>query len=344
MSKQEKLLTYDEVLKEIEKNANLLLGNGFSMAYDYNRFSFTSLLKSAIEKKIIEEDSTIFKVFDYLKTNDFEYVLKILDDLHVLIPIYCDKNNILDVKKDSENLKEYLVDVITNNHPENANDLTDFEYKCCINFIKDYKRIFTLNYDLLIYWVSMRLKENKENIKTIFKPSDGFSYNDNDNELEFINDNRNLYFLHGALHIFDDGYRVIKNNYIKNNKTLKEQTLDNLKNKKYPIFVSEGTSKQKMSKINHNSILSSAYQSFKKSGSKNIDLVIFGTILKTKDEHIQEAILNNNYKNIYIGVSDLNKAKHKLNNFISDTEKKGKKIFFYDYKTVDVWGHNDKQN
>lgn len=50
---EDRFLTYDEVLEQTDKNRQLLLGNNFSMAYDKNHFSFTSLLKSAIDKGII---------------------------------------------------------------------------------------------------------------------------------------------------------------------------------------------------------------------------------------------------------------------------------------------------
>ncbi|ECO7371179.1 DUF4917 domain-containing protein, partial [Campylobacter coli] len=54
---EDQLLIYDEVLRQTDERRHLLLGNGFSMAYDKNRFSFTSLLQSAIDKDIIKENS-----------------------------------------------------------------------------------------------------------------------------------------------------------------------------------------------------------------------------------------------------------------------------------------------
>lgn len=57
---ENKLLTYDEVLEQTDKNRHLLLGNGFSMAYNKERFSFTSLLQSAINKGIIKKKIQIF--------------------------------------------------------------------------------------------------------------------------------------------------------------------------------------------------------------------------------------------------------------------------------------------
>ena len=97
-----KLLTFAQVMAKT-KNPHLLLGNGFSMAYDSKRFSFTSLLQSAIDSSIINKDDLIYKVFEKLGTADFESVMKILDDSQKIIKIYDENGDLVKtVKKDSE--------------------------------------------------------------------------------------------------------------------------------------------------------------------------------------------------------------------------------------------------
>lgn len=49
---------------------NLLLENVFSIAYDFNRFSFTNLLESAVKNNIIEEHSEIYNIFKSLISNE----------------------------------------------------------------------------------------------------------------------------------------------------------------------------------------------------------------------------------------------------------------------------------
>ncbi|EAH4671551.1 DUF4917 family protein, partial [Campylobacter jejuni] len=85
---ENKLFEYDEVLKQTDEKRHLLLGNGFSMAYDKNRFSFTSLLQSAIDNGIIEENSNIHKIFKNNNTSDFEEVVKILENTSKILKIY----------------------------------------------------------------------------------------------------------------------------------------------------------------------------------------------------------------------------------------------------------------
>jgi hypothetical protein len=62
------LLTYEEVKNKIgDGKRTLLLGNGFSMAYNKERFSFTNLFDSAVGKKLIDESSSVYKIFNILK-------------------------------------------------------------------------------------------------------------------------------------------------------------------------------------------------------------------------------------------------------------------------------------
>ncbi|WP_395148473.1 hypothetical protein [uncultured Helicobacter sp.] len=46
---ENKLLTYDEVLEQTDKNRHLLLGNGFSMAYNKVYFGVSNLEKGKNE-------------------------------------------------------------------------------------------------------------------------------------------------------------------------------------------------------------------------------------------------------------------------------------------------------
>ncbi len=344
----EKLLTFEEVLFETKgKKRKLLLGNGFSMAYDSERFSFTSLYKSALDKNIIKKNSEIHKIFENFETSDFEEVIKVIESSSKIAEFYgIDLETITKMKDHADKLKEFLVDIITNNHPEKANEISDIEYDICIdNFIKYFDEIYTLNYDLLLYWLTMRLQERKLN-KSLndctLIVNDGFSDVDAEGkEYVVFQDtpygffNQKIFYLHGALHIFDKKYQIIKNTNVNSRKKpLREQTLSNLKKSIYPVFISEGTSEQKLSKIVHNSYLNQCYKKF-----KNLDgiLVIFGTGLKNSDDHILNAIINNKKnKKVYLGVRDISKIsdydliKERLNN-------DGRSMLFFDYKTVKLW-------
>lgn len=345
---QTSLLTYNEVLETIkEQRKYLLLGNGFSMAYNPKRFSFTSLLENAVERGLINKTSPIYNVFTQFDTKDFEEVVKLLETSTKVLKTYGilskeDEKKILD---DSKSLKQYLVDVITNNHPDKITEISDYELLNSANFIKNFEKVYTLNYDLLLYWSCIKLQsliEEKQIKDSVLDISDGF-YDPHEKTTDYVvfgNDNasQNIYFLHGGLHIFDKKSEIIKNTFSRTDKSLKEQTLENLDKDIYPIFVSEGTSEQKKAKIIHNAYLNHCYKSLSSIGTKNSSLVIFGTLLKRNDTHIRKAILKSKVENIYIGVSNEDEAKE-FDDFIEQSSKlkKAKKVYFYDYRTAKVW-------
>lgn len=345
-----KMLDYSEVLKNTNEQKNyLLLGNGFSMSYNKDRFSFTSLLDSAVKKGYIKKSSAVYEIFKEFDTKDFEEVVKLLEASVKVLKKYgvlhrSDERKILD---DSIALKKHLVDVITNNHPNKITDILDEEYFNCANFIKYYEKVYTLNYDLLLYWTTIKFMDfiSESKIKQgKLKPTDGFHEDDESgkNYVKFGNDGstQEIYHLHGALHIFDKKNKIIKNTFSRTDIALKEQTLQNLKDDIYPIFVSEGTSEQKQAKIIHNAYLNHCYKSLGIIGGTKLpsNLIVFGTLLKTNDTHIREAILKSKIKNIYFGISS-EEEKESLNEFVEQLSKARvpKKVYFYDYRTVKVW-------
>jgi hypothetical protein len=83
------MMNYDEVLEDVkEQKRYLLLGNGFSMAYNPKRFSFTSLLDNAVERELIRKTSPIYKVFTQFDTKDFEEVVKLLETSTKVLKTY----------------------------------------------------------------------------------------------------------------------------------------------------------------------------------------------------------------------------------------------------------------
>lgn len=335
----EELLTFKDVAVATS-NPHLLLGNGFSIAYDPMRFSFTTLLESAVVQGIIAEDSYVYRVFQRLETADFESVMKILEESEKVVEVYEGDEDLRNlILGDIDSLKDYLVRIITNNHPEKSTDITELEKRSCIEFLSKFKNIYTLNYDLLLYW------------STVIDESLGFTDGFGDNE-ESLSEGYVVYknmgsfrvhYLHGGLHIFDAGSDIIKKTYSNTGINLVVQIRENLDRKIYPIFISEGSSAQKKTKIMHNSYLNHCFKSLR---SISGDLVVLGTLLKKNDEHILHAIIESKVKNIYLGVSDATKDSVDVRNVIAKieefnvgkTEPKKKHLFLYDYKTVNVWG------
>ena len=72
---ENKLLTYDEVLEQTDKNRHLLLVNGFSMAYNKVYFGVSNLEKGKNElgnfirkNNILEKNNKQIFFYDYYKS------------------------------------------------------------------------------------------------------------------------------------------------------------------------------------------------------------------------------------------------------------------------------------
>ncbi len=342
------LETFDAIVKSLKskrREIHLLLGNGFSMAYDSSIFSYNAL------HKFIDtiDDELLSKLFSVLKTRNFEIVMQQLDAFTALLDAFgSDEQLKSKVTHASVKLKQSLLDAIKSLHPEHVFTIPEEKSVACALFLKKFLdsngNIYTTNYDLLLYWVLMRTQ--------IAKSIDGFG-RDKENEDEYVSendleyselrwgkhkDNQNIFYLHGALPIFDDGVEIIKEEYDSGHYLL-ENIGKRVDARHYPIFVTSGNGREKLTHIMHNRYLSFCYESLENiSGS----LVTFGFNFGEYDDHIIDAI-NAAAKNgrkaptklwsIYIGVYSQHDRKH-----IETIAQKFKcKVHIFDAKTACVW-------
>ncbi|HYG40825.1 MAG TPA: DUF4917 family protein, partial [Cytophagales bacterium] len=153
----EKLKTYQEVisyLDRIPRTKHLLFGNGFSMAYDKDIFSYNALSKFIENTK----DPLIRNLFERLNTKNFELIMQQLDNFCEIADIFSEDNTLVPkIRKASEALKNSLIDAVKELHPEHVFKIPEEKSKSCINFLQQYidkgGLVFSTNYDLLPYWV-----------------------------------------------------------------------------------------------------------------------------------------------------------------------------------------------
>ncbi|MGL5793951.1 MAG: DUF4917 family protein, partial [Waterburya sp.] len=146
------LLTFDEAIEKSKcyGKRHLLLGNGFSIACRKDIFCYDKLFEQADFTSL---SPSIKKTFDNLGTTDFEYVIKSLRDSAKIISAYRDDlKTAKQMMDDAENIKELLVKTIAKSHPDRPTDIKKTEYIACQNFLRHFDNIYTLNYDLLLYW------------------------------------------------------------------------------------------------------------------------------------------------------------------------------------------------
>ncbi|KAF5039963.1 hypothetical protein DSECCO2_538460 [anaerobic digester metagenome] len=177
------------------------------------------------------------------------------------------------------------------------------------------------------------------------KFGDGFCSDHNEIESQYVVWNngesydQNVYYLHGALHLFDAGYELRKYTWSRTNEPLIEQSRKAIDQGLFPLFVSEGSSESKMNKIVHSGYLHKGLRSLV---SISGVLFIHGMSFSQNDEHIIKIIERGNIKKIFIGIfgdinTPLNQAIAERANLMTHSNP-DMTVNFYDSASAEVWG------
>ena len=295
-------------------------------------------------------NSNTKKVFETLNTTDFEAVMKYLLQAETLTKIYDPGNSILAQKfaEDANILRDILAKAIASNHPERMDEIPDGKFVSCRKFLSNFKKgkIYTLNYDLLLYWALMRSDIDNLNVTR----DDGFRFPSGDPKDYVVWDfgdarNQNLFYLHGALHIFDAGAEIQKYTWSNTGIALVDQIREALEENRFPIYVAEGTSDFKLNRILHNSFLIRGYRSLSEIGGS---LFIFGHSLQENDDHVLKCIERNKVKKVCVSIfggpntSDNQYIINRANALAQGRKSKfdkGLEVQFFDAESAEVWGN-----
>ncbi|WGI24249.1 DUF4917 family protein [Halomonas alkaliantarctica] len=347
-----KIENFNDVLlsriKNRDRDFHLLLGNGFSMAYDPDIFSYNAL-HSFIEKM---EDEDLSKILNVIETKNFELIMQNLDSLTALIGAFDGGQDIKNkIKIASEKLKVSLLDAVRSLHPEHVFKVPEDEAKACAKFLNLFLSrggsVFSTNYDLLLYWILMR-SEIVNHVdgcgREILNYEPGMDRDDFEWSELFWGRNKkrqNVFYVHGALPFFDAGSEIVKEEYSESAYLL-QKISTRMERGEYPIFVTAGSGDEKLTHIMHNHYLSFC---FDKLSEITGTLVTFGFNFGEYDRHIVEAINRAAKKgrkefpklvSVYIGVYSEADKKH-----IEEIEHLFMvKVRIFDAKTVDLWGRD----
>lgn len=354
----EKIISFQEAIEQskVYSKRILLLGNGFSIAAFPDIFRYGTLF----EKTDFSKNPEVKSVFSLLKTSDFEFIIKSLGNTAIILPVYDTKAQVSEkIRMDAVKLKELLVDTIAGSHPENPNAIEENQFQSCCEFLSHFiggdnnGKVYSLNYDLLLYW---SLLSGKNNTTKELKKNDGFGKDLQlyDNDFVFWKgedraDNQTIYFLHGALYIFDNGVDVSKYTWVNTGLPLVSQIREALMKNKYPLIVTEGSAEEKISKIKHSAYLYHAYKSFSREmeqkGKKKKCIFIHGHSLDDVDRHILDKIEYGQISHMFVSLhGDSSKPKNveimrKADAMSQNRDEKSPlKITFYDAQSAKVWG------
>lgn len=373
-----RVISFADALRETESaKRHLLLGNGFSIALFPDSFRYGALLDEADFSQSPEARAA----FDALGTTDFEVVVKSLNDAVRLLPLYsADSEAAERMRIDSEALKDLLVAAIAGRHPERPSDIEERQHQACREFLahfigdsRDFRKagakdlrgkVFTLSYDLLLYWTLLHDRIVVEEVPgdplsaIVFGTEpllhdDGFRAPQEEPEAEYVTweaegaaDGQNVHFLHGGLHLYDFGPDLQKICWERSGgNPLVDQIRGALSASRFPLFVSEGSSDSKLSRIRHSGYLQRSLKSLAGCCRGKACLFIFGHSLASSDDHVLRQLENGTINRVFISLhgdpaSDANRAIIARAERLASARDEGNPldVWYFDADSARVWG------
>lgn len=339
---------------------HLLLRNGFSIACKPDIFAYGSLFEEA--RKTMSKE--VAAIFDAMGTQDFEEVIRALQNASTIVGVYRPK--FTQTRKllhtDADKLKADLIQAVAGRHPARPNDISDERYAACRTFLSNFVgngagcKIYTMNYDLLLYWTLMHEEEDAL-VSIPLDHDDGFRKDASDYDAPYVEwqgeraaHGQNIHYLHGALHLFDAGHQLQKYTWVNTGKALVDQANEALKKDFFPLFVAEGDSKSKLTKIQHSAYLHHNFKSFagvcQTKAQNGSTLFVFGHSFAPNDAHVLDQIGTGKISHLFVSL-------------FGDPDSKGNrmiragvgriaalrpdafpalKVDFFDAATAKVWG------
>jgi hypothetical protein len=294
----ESLLSYDEV--PAEAKVNLLLGNGFSLGL-HGGFQYGSLKQQAEAAALIGDEER--GLFAALGTVDFEKVLSRLVEAQVVN----DAHHLEDkgVLRESYLLiRDALIKVVSRTHPLRK-DIPSARLVRYRQELRRFRRIFTTNYDLLLYWIAAQEDAGGESLRGFldFFWNAGNTFDAKKVDVLAMGKPTCLYYLHGALFLSRKGDRTRK--VIRQGAdlltTLRSSPIDAA-----PVFVSEGDAVAKRRSIAQNDYLDWVYTEL-----ENLEqgVTVFGHSLSAPDSHILAALCRDYRGPLAVGIYEQTAAK-----------------------------------
>jgi hypothetical protein len=288
------VISFQDAIKTTEgQNRALLIGNGFSIDY----FNYHNLLEAAG----LADDSPIKALFVGLNTVDFEAVIRALEDAVVVERAYGNLEHADQLETDAQAVREALVNAVNATHPAHREELA-LKYESADAFISHFNTIFTLNYDLLLYWVNLH-KERLNDGFGLGAVIDGGRFRGPFKPDAYCH----IFNLHGGLHLFQTRDDEVFKAQHTDEGVLATISKTIIEKKRLPLYVAEGNSKAKARKIYASPYLRHC---FGKLRQQTGSIFIFGHSADKNDAHIYHAIFGNeNITRVWFGIYQPDEAK-----------------------------------
>ena len=313
---------------------SILLGNGASISINKS-FTYDSLKEYAATNGLF--NASINSLFNFFKTSDFELILRLV--------WHATKVNealgILDseTEKAYEHVRDCLINTVQRIHPEHS-EVKD-QFLAITNFLSSFKTVLSLNYDLTLYWVMMYAKDLDNN--HMFK--DCMINGEFKSDWKELRKSVNHRFKNTSLVFYPHGSLVLARNITEQevklvsheDNDLLESILKHWRSSNYiPLFVSEGTSEQKVKAIKNSHYLSIVYREVIPSLGDN--LTIFGWGFGEEDTHILKKLKDSGVKKIAVSVYQNDQLYcRRVSEMIDAHIRSNIEITFFDSESNDCW-------
>lgn len=314
---------------------SVLLGNGASISISKS-FTYDSLKNYAATNGLFDVD--INSLFDFFNTSDFELILR-------LVWHAAKVNEALGITENAttaayEHVRESLINTVQRIHPEHT-EVKD-QFLAITEFLSSFKTVLSLNYDLTLYWVMMYAKDidNNHMFKDCMVDSGKLR-----SDWQGLRKSVNRRFQNTSLVFYPHGSLVLARNVTEQEIKLASHENDDLlksilrywRSSEYiPLFVSEGTSEQKVASIKNSHYLSVVYREV--IPSIGDDLTIFGWRFGEEDTHILKKLKDSSVKRIAVSVYKndqqyCNRVAQMIHNHIRNSIE----VVFFDSESAGYW-------
>lgn len=313
---------------------SLLLGNGASISID-NRFAYQSLLAHAREENLLTQD--IQQLFNFFNTSDFELILRLVwqaSNVNQSLSIQDERTHAAYVR-----VRDCLIQSVRNVHPE-YQEISE-HLPPIYEFLKTFKTVLSLNYDLILYWAIMYGVNipDHHSLKDCFVSGqfDGNwcrlrmpIYGDRSTTLAF--------YPHGSLVLsrnrVETEFKILNAGI-----GLLESILQAWESEQVvPLFVSEGTPQQKINAIQSSGYLNTVYREV----LANLEpaLVIYGWGFWEQDLYILQRIALSRIQRVAVSVymgdqAYCNRVSHIMSQYLGNQTQ----VHFFHSDSPGCWNH-----
>ena len=311
----DELSSWDKIKEECDWSG-LLLGNGFSQNI-WSKFGYQSLFQTAAAVAGAHLDASDIKLFERLRTKNFELVLSALSTTKLISEAL--ELNLDEISRREISIKQALIQAVHSVHVPWARVEENILNHISTELSK-YSNIYCTNYDLLSYWSIMR---QPGNFRDYFWAGEGFDISNT----EVWGKKTILHYIHGGLHL----YRRPTGQTLKRRADENGNLLDAFGTpykEAVPLFISEGTANEKLSSIYRSDYLSFVFSQLVADDSP---IVVFGSSLSAPDKHIVDAIGKHKGRSVAVSIrksENIRKRKAEIIAAIPDVDVK-----FFDAET-----------